>query len=92
MDALAEAREREVQRLLGHFANDHLPPHLAHIAAIFRDTAHQLADELTAGPELCMALRRLWDAKNCAVMHAIDTGYAGPPASPLDGTGYTRQH
>ena len=52
--------------LLRYFDTDHLPGHLAAVSAPFGDLARQIADR-TAGPETTTALRKLLEAKDCAV-------------------------
>ena len=61
--------------LLRHFNRDHLPSHLQWISESFRDLATELADNLPEDPELEAALRKLLEAKDCAVrvaLHADD--------------------
>lgn len=55
--------------ILRHFTYDHLPTQLAEVS---RDLAHKLADRFE-GAELTTALRKLLEAKDCAVRAAIDT-------------------
>lgn len=77
------------EAILRHFAYDHLPPHLAEVSRPFCQLAHALAatepnveepshlDTLAEapldGPELTVALRKLLEAKDCAVRAALDT-------------------
>ena len=56
---------------LRHFNYEHLPEHLQRYSEPFHDLAHALADELD-GPELTTALRKLCEAKDCAVRAALD--------------------
>ena len=61
------------EQKLNHFAYGHLPPNLQQVSAPFHDLAHKLVHELElAGPELTIALSKLWEAKNNAVMALID--------------------
>lgn len=53
--------------LLQFFSYDHLPPHLAEVSRPFHVLAHHLADQIAANPELTAALRKLLEAKDCAV-------------------------
>lgn len=53
--------------LLQFFAYEHLPPHLQAVSKPFGDMALKLADELPANPESTTALRKLLEAKDCAV-------------------------
>lgn len=64
-------------RMLQFFVYDHLPDHLQSISAPFHGLAHRLAKELPANPERTMALRRLLEAKDCAVRARL---YREPPA------------
>lgn len=59
-------RHPATQQLLDFFAYSHLPADLREISAPFSDLAHQVADTLT-GPEATVALRKLLEAKDCAV-------------------------
>jgi hypothetical protein len=55
------------------FAYAHLPPHLREISKGFHDLAKSLVDNSAlAGPELTVALRKLLEAKDCAVRAALD--------------------
>lgn len=56
--------------ILRYFEYDHLPPHLADISMPFHDLAHHLANRLE-GPELTAGLRKLLEAKDCAVRAAL---------------------
>jgi hypothetical protein len=52
---------------MAFFKCDHLPEHLKRISQPFQDMAVDLADSLPEGPEKDMALRKLLEAKDCAV-------------------------
>ena len=56
--------------ILQHFQWEHLPPELAAISKRFHDLAHDLTDLLPSGPELSAGLRKLLEAKDCAVRAA----------------------
>ncbi|MFL4904670.1 hypothetical protein ACJ6WF_16150 [Streptomyces sp. MMS24-I2-30] len=58
--------------ILRHFTWDHLPEHLQAVSRPFADLAHDLAATLD-GPELTACLRKLLEAKDCAVRAALDT-------------------
>lgn len=75
------------EQLLRHFSYDHLPPHLARVSRPFCELAHALTSSGPAGapvalrdvsaagldgPELTVALRKLLEAKDCAVRAALD--------------------
>lgn len=56
-----------VDHLLQFFTYAHLPEHLQAISRPFAELAHGLVDEGLDGPELTAALRKLLEAKDCAV-------------------------
>jgi hypothetical protein len=59
-------RHPATEQLLGFFAFDHLPAHLQAASKPFSDLAYKIAD----GPqnaETTVALRKLLEAKDCAV-------------------------
>lgn len=59
--------------ILDHFAYDHPPPELSAVSRLFHDLAHELVDEHELdGPELTAGLRRLLEAKDCAVRAALE--------------------
>lgn len=73
------------QELLRYFEYDHLPPRLQEISKHFHWLAHALVgdaplhdnsehEQITelSGPELTVALRKLLEAKDCAVRAALD--------------------
>lgn len=61
------------------FAYAHLPPHLQDISIQFAMTAQFMVDHTQDGPELTETLRKLWEAKNCAVIHAGFLGKLNRP-------------
>ena len=56
-----------MDRLLQFFAYEHLPPHLQIVSQPFGDLARELAKSLPANAESTTALRKLLEAKDCAV-------------------------
>jgi hypothetical protein len=59
-----------IRRYEALFRYDHLPPHLQEVSRVFHDAAQRLVQLAAAsGPELDDALRKLWEAKNSAVVH-----------------------
>lgn len=58
------------QAVLDFFAYEHLPPHLAAVSRPFAELAHNVATTLE-GPEVTVGLRKLLEAKDCAVRAAI---------------------
>jgi hypothetical protein len=59
------------EAILRYFEHDHLPANLQAFAQPFHALAHDLAGKLE-GPELTVALRKLLEAKDCAVRAALD--------------------
>ena len=57
--------------MLQFFVSDHLPPHLQVISQAFSDLAHEVANTLPRNPERTVALRKLLEAKDCAVRATI---------------------
>ncbi len=53
--------------LLQFFAYEHLPAHLQAVSKPFGDMARQLAKDLPLNAESTTALRKLLEAKDCAV-------------------------
>ena len=56
-----------MNRLMQFFQYAHLPPHLAEISRPFGELAQLLDDGLPENAEKTMALRKLLEAKDCAV-------------------------
>lgn len=54
-------------RMMQFFAYAHLPPHLQAVSKPFGDLAQQIVDDLPANPERTAGLRKLLEAKDCAV-------------------------
>jgi len=53
--------------MLQFFAYEHLPPHLQEISKPFGQMAQMLVMSLPRNPERTVALRKLLEAKDCAV-------------------------
>jgi hypothetical protein len=53
--------------ILKHFEFEHLPPRLQAVSAPFHALAHKMANYLLTGPESEECLRKLLEAKDCAV-------------------------
>ena len=66
-------------RLLQFFEYDHLPDYLRQVAAPFSSLARQIANTLPANPERTVALRKLLEAKDCAVRAKL---YQEPEPGP----------
>lgn len=56
-----------MNNLLQFFRYQHLPVHLADVSKPFADLAQHLAASLPPNPESTTALRKLLEAKDCAV-------------------------
>ena len=54
-----------------HFEFAHLPAHLQQVSQRFHELAGGLLDSLSDGPELSACLRKLVEAKDCAVRQAV---------------------
>lgn len=65
-------RHPGVQRLRSYFAYDHLPPKLQRVSRYFAITADLLLQWLPDSPELTVCLRKLMEAKDCAVRCALE--------------------
>lgn len=59
-----------VSAILEHFTYDHLSAELQLVSAPFCQLAHAVATGGTSGPETSTALRKLLEAKDCAVRAA----------------------
>jgi hypothetical protein len=59
-----------VDAIRKHFTYAHLPAHLQAISKPFCDLAHEMAQRLD-GPEATVCLRKLLEAKDCAVRAAV---------------------
>lgn len=69
--AVRHNRHPGTVHLLNLFEHGHLPPHLALISEKFEVLAHDLVIHLHDGPELSAGLRKLVEAKDCAVRQAV---------------------
>lgn len=58
-------------QLLRYFAYDHLPPRLAEVSKHFHALAEMMVNSLPQGLELTAGLRKLLEAKDCAVRAAL---------------------
>lgn len=54
-------------RMLQFFEYAHLPEHLREVSKPFGDLADKIAETLPSNPERTVALRKLLEAKDCAV-------------------------
>lgn len=53
--------------LIQFFQYEHLPAHLQEVSKPFCELAHKIDSELPTNPEKTVALRKLLEAKDCAV-------------------------
>lgn len=60
-----------VTHFKNHFAYEHLPRELQPLSIEFARLAQALVGHLESGPELATALRKLWEAKNSAVLQRV---------------------
>jgi hypothetical protein len=65
-----------IESILTYFEYGHLPPPLREVSKPFGDLAHHLANngDLQHGAELTVCLRKLLEAKDCAVRAALPPG------------------
>lgn len=57
--------------LLGFFKYEHLPTHLQEISRPFGELAQSVAERAPQNAETTVALRKLLEAKDCAVRAAL---------------------
>jgi hypothetical protein len=62
-----EDKQNKPEFLEQFFAYRHLPPHLQDVSKPFGDLAMQIIETLPQNPERTVALRKLLEAKDCAV-------------------------
>lgn len=60
-----------MDRMLQFFSYAHLPAHMQEVSKPFCVLAQRIVDTLPANPERTVALRKLLEAKDCAVRAAI---------------------
>src|SRR5215471_12114105 len=73
-------------KMIKWFAFDHLPPRLQVVSVEFAALAQWMRDNIARGPEATEAMRKLLEAKDCAVRAFLDsepTALKEPP--PIDG-------
>lgn len=67
-------RHPAIASILRHFTHAHLPEHLAAVSRPFCELAESMADLLPADPETTVCLRKLLEAKDCAVRSVVAQG------------------
>ena len=65
-----------MEPMMQFFVHDHLPPHLQMVSIPFYELAHAIVTTLPRNPERTVALRKLLEAKDCAVRAKL---YVDPP-------------
>lgn len=63
----AKARTLADEPMMQYFVYAHLPAHLQAVSKPFGDLAETLVEKLPRNPERTVALRKLLEAKDCAV-------------------------
>ena len=61
--------------------NPNLPPPAREVSSWFLGLGQQIAAHLPDDPDLSDALRKIWEAKNCAVYLAVQNGNRFAPES-----------
>ncbi len=64
-------QQGEAEPILKYFKFEHLPEHLKEISRPFSEMAHQMVATLPRNPERSAGLRKLLEAKDCAVRAMI---------------------
>lgn len=68
---MADHGEAIREPMLQFFTYEHLPQELQEVSARFSQVAHYIATTLPRNPERSVALRKLLEAKDCAVRAKI---------------------
>jgi len=69
-----DARLTTLYPVLKYFKYDHLPEKLQEVSKPFCELAFNLADDTSSNAETAVALRKLLEAKDCAVRAALTHG------------------
>jgi hypothetical protein len=69
--------------LMQFFKYEHLPPHLQTVSKPFGDLAMEMDQILPGNPEKTTALRKLLEAKDCAVRALVYKPGMEQPVQPL---------
>jgi len=70
-------RHPGTQHIARYFTYEHLKTPLREVSKRFHDLAEEMITDLPDGPELTACLRKLLEAKDCAVRAALDTATSG---------------
>lgn len=73
--------------MLQFFAYEHLPPHLRVVSQSFHSLALEVVATLPRNPERTVALRKLLEAKDCAVRAVLYKDEPVQPTKVPTGTG-----
>jgi hypothetical protein len=71
--------DHTVEPILQYFEYSHLPPNLSMVSAPFGRLASWMVENLPRNPERSAGLRKLLEAKDCAVRAAITKLPVPPP-------------
>jgi len=71
IELVLDHKRPETRRLFGYFSYDHLPSHLQAVSAPFWNLAFHMIRTQPETPELTVCLRKLLEAKDCAVRNAL---------------------
>jgi hypothetical protein len=71
MSSAWESRHPSVKHFDPMFEYAHLPEDLKQVSAVFASVAALMLDMLHDGPELSAMMRKLVEAKDCAVRQAV---------------------
>lgn len=66
------ARHSSVEALMKHFTYAHLPARLQEVSRPFCELADSVADRAPNDPETTACLRKIMEAKDCAVRAALN--------------------
>lgn len=71
-DNIEQALQETGERMLAFFKFDHLPENLKDTSRLFGILAIRLVNQLPRNPERTVALRKLLEAKDCAVRSVLE--------------------
>lgn len=71
---MADYHPQLPERMLQFFSYQHLPEDLQRVSEPFCKLAHELCDTVPSNPERTVALRKLLEAKDCAVRAVLYRG------------------
>lgn len=71
IEEVVQGRHPSTQHAARLFAYKHLPVSLQYVSKVFHDTAVNMIQMCCDGPELSTGLRKLREAKDCAVVQKV---------------------